>query len=131
MTIIDTDKTPLVRLDYSDDEAWARVCELATAANPEGFSAELQMMEDPEIAGQDPQQVAPLFLEEFALLVFADKASMTGEHTLLCVNPETPEESFRCVPAELWAPENNLRLHNMGFAEFSSAVDHEGVFRGF
>ena len=38
---------------------------------------------------------------------------------------------FRVTLEEAWAVENNLSLFNMDFFEFASAVDDDGVFRGF
>jgi hypothetical protein len=37
---------------------------------------------------------------------------------------------FRVVPEEIWAPENNLRIANLDFADFANAADAGGVFRG-
>jgi hypothetical protein len=31
----------------------------------------------------------------------------------------------------MWSVENNLALSNMDFEEFATAVDGDGVFRGF
>lgn len=40
-------------------------------------------------------------------------------------------QPFRCVPAELWAVENNMNIANMGWEDFASAADEDGVLRGF
>ena len=50
---------------------------------------------------------------------------------LLCVDPLPPGGRFRVLPAELWSVENNVALANIDFAEFVSALDSDGVFRGF
>jgi hypothetical protein len=44
---------------------------------------------------------------------------------------DEPGRTFRVVPSELWAVENNLSLSNMDFEEFAEAVDGDGVFRAF
>jgi hypothetical protein len=37
---------------------------------------------------------------------------------------------FRCIPAELWAVENNLNIANMDWEDFADEVDASGVYRG-
>ena len=53
------------------------------------------------------------------------------EHPILCVSAHDAEvATFRVVPEEIWAPENNLRIANLDFADFANAADAGGVFRG-
>lgn len=69
-----------------------------------------------------------------AQVVFAaDRSSMVGdERTLIVVGRrQDAGRSFRVPLRESWGPENNLRLANMDFADFSRATDPDGVFRGF
>jgi hypothetical protein len=42
-----------------------------------------------------------------------------------------PGRTFRVVPRETWAVENNLSIANMDFAEFADRADPDGIFRGF
>jgi len=66
------------------------------------------------------------------LVIIADSITMIHpEMPLLCVDPIPPGGKFRVVAEQLWGVENNILLANMDFAEFSTAVDADGVFRGF
>ncbi|GAB4214988.1 MAG: hypothetical protein OHK0012_14070 [Synechococcales cyanobacterium] len=42
-----------------------------------------------------------------------------------------PGRTFRVIPGEIWAVENNLSIANMDFHDFANSVDPDGVFRGF
>jgi hypothetical protein len=68
-----------------------------------------------------------------AAIFIADAEAIGGEdHAVLCVSCiGSLGASFRIIPAEIWGPENNLRLGNMDFAEFAIAAGPDGVFRGF
>jgi hypothetical protein len=39
--------------------------------------------------------------------------------------------TFRAIPSQIRAIENNLSLANMDFAEFADNAGADGVFRGF
>jgi len=62
-----------------------------------------------------------------------DKVTLKNpENLVLCVDLyENPGDSFRVIPTEMWAVENNLSLANMEFEEFKNATNAENVFRGF
>ena len=54
------------------------------------------------------------------------------DHPIVVVDVyDEPGRTFRVIPSEMWAVENNLSLANMDFAEFAEAVDQDGIFRGF
>ncbi len=42
-----------------------------------------------------------------------------------------PGRTFRVIPSQMWAIENNLSHANMEYSEFADNVDPDGVFRGF
>jgi hypothetical protein len=39
--------------------------------------------------------------------------------------------TFRTIPSEVCAIQNNLSIYNLDFADFADAVDNDGIFRGF
>ncbi|SEI63388.1 hypothetical protein SAMN05518849_101359 [Sphingobium sp. AP50] len=134
MIPIDGDRTPLVRTDFSNDRAWERVIEAVSKPSVDGFLANLNPVNDHRYDNADPFKLA----EEadantnVALIVIADSRTMIEpQMPLLCVDPIPPGGQFRCIPAELWGVENNVSLANMDFSEFASAVEADGVFRGF
>jgi hypothetical protein len=129
-----SDRTPLIRTDFSSDEAWRRVVEAASSASSDGFRANLHVVDDPTFAGADPASLAgeAEANSDHVLLIIADNQTMIeAEMPLLCVDPVPPGGQFRVVPEHLWGVENNVSLANMDFAEFETAVDADGVFRGF
>ena len=134
MDLPDTEATPLIRTDFTDDEAWRAVVHAATQPSEEGFLASLALVEDKAFEGADPRALAELAKRKarHALLVVADAMSMTDpERTLLCIDARHTGACFRVVPGELWGVENNLSLANMDFRDFADACEADGVFRGF
>jgi hypothetical protein len=68
-----------------------------------------------------------------AAIFIADAEALDGkDQAVLCVDcANNPGAYFRVIPAEIWGPENNLRISNMDFAEFANAAGPNGIFRGF
>lgn len=129
-----SDRTPLIRTDFSDDAAWSRVAQAAVNLSPEGFRANLNVVDDRSFDKADPARLAQMAEEhtEHVLLILADATTMKDhEMPLLCIDPLPPGGSFRVIPEHLWGVENNVSLANMDFSEFADAVDPDGVFRGF
>lgn len=134
MILPDTEATPLIRTDFTSDEAWREVVEAATGTSEHGFRANLAIVESEAFQDADLRALAELAesTTQHVLLVVADTLTMTDpERTLLCIDPLSHGECFRVIPSELWGMENNVSLANMDFAEFASAADPDGVFRGF
>jgi hypothetical protein len=130
------DYSLVIRTDFSDDTAWDHVCRLIQEPQTDyGFQASVECISDRACSGLMPRNVASVLPSNsqrpFVFLVDA-KAIALHEHSVLVVDLlEEPGRSFRVIPSEAWGIENNLRLGNMGFAEFSESLDTDGVFRGF
>ncbi len=131
----DADASPLVRTDFSNDAAWFSLVRAATAESPEGFQAQLRLIDERRHDGRLPDELAraDLHRQGQPVLFVADREALTDqEQPILCVDLlHQPGRSFRCIPAELWGVENNVRLFNMDFEEFAESADADGVFRGF
>jgi hypothetical protein len=132
----DPDASLLIRTDFSDDAAWAALCVAVQAPEPnEGFCANFVCIDDPVLGLLSPEDTAVQVHTELHQLAvyFADTQALREPgHPILCVGGgETPIATFRVCSDQVWAPENNLRLSNMDFSEFASAVGPDGVFRGF
>jgi len=126
--------TPLIRTDFSDDEIWQRIVGAATQSSPDGFKANLTVVDDRAFENAESDQLAALAesTTEHALLVVADDETMKNpELALLCLDPLQPGGVFRVVPEHLWSVESNVSIANMDFSDFASAADPDGVFRGF
>jgi len=67
------------------------------------------------------------------LAFVADRLTVTDpEQPVLVVDlAHESGRTFRVIPSQMWAVENNLSLANMEYAEFADNADPDGVFRGF
>ena len=130
------DASLLIRTDFSDDAAWHALCDLVQQPNAsDGFQAAFVCVDDPSLATMSLAQLAKQAAEDLhcAAIFVADVEAIYGaDHAVLCLDcSNNPGANFRVIPAEIWGPENNLRLSNMDFAEFAENVENDGVFRGF
>jgi hypothetical protein len=130
-----TDDTLLLRSDYSDDARWRELCRLVEAPSADDFRANLTFVEHPELDGKSVAELMAIVegggYRSFFFI--ADHEAIGGrEHAVLVVDlADQRGRTFRVLPTEMWAVENNLSLANMDFEEFADSVDSEGIFRGF
>lgn len=131
--IPNTDETPLIRTDFSDEVAWMQLVDAVKNPSDDGFLANLHIISDREFEEIAADALACSAVDtSHAILFVADKSTMTHvERPILCVDVLAPERTFRVIPSELWGPENNLSLANMDFAEFADNAGSDGIFRGF
>ena len=67
-----------------------------------------------------------------AVLFVVDREAMIEDHPIQVVDLSDEERPpFRCAANVLWSVDNNLNLANMDWEDFASAVDDDGVHRGF
>jgi hypothetical protein len=138
VTFPENDNSYLIRTDFSDDDAWRALCEAACAPSAEdGFEADFTFIDDPQLDGATVETLLAVLPYTIAFFV-ADTRTLTDPaHPILVVDHGEPEDdhepgaTFRVIPSEVWAPQNNLHMVNMDFDEFASAADSDGVFRGF
>lgn len=132
----DADASLLIRTDFSDDSAWQALREVVSAPTlADGFAAFFSFVDDHAIGGLPVNELARHAHADLGVgtIFVADASAMAApDYPVLCVETAgDPPQSFRTIAAEIWGPENNLRLANMDFAEFAGAVAKDGVFRGF
>jgi len=131
----DSGNPVLLRTDFSDDAAWAALCKAAQAPSDDDFRANIDCVSDRSFAGLAAEQVVALVQHgsshSFAFL--ADRLTVANpERPVLVVDlAHEPGRTFRVIPSQMWAVENNLSLANMEYSEFADNVDPDGVFRGF
>lgn len=127
-----TDDPLVLRADFSDDATWDAICETIKA--PSGFfQANVEFLSDHEYEGVPPQQLvslAPQGMHSFLFVVDHDTLTKPDNPILVVDLEEDPGRTFRVIPSEMWAVENNLSLANMDFQDFAEHVDEDGVFRG-
>lgn len=125
----------LLRTDFSDDAAWAALCKAVRAPSDEGFQANVDCVSSRSFDGVPVEQVAALARKgsshSFAFL--ADPLTVADPERPILVIDLADEigRTFRVIPSQMWAVENNLSLANMEYSEFADNVDPDRVFRGF
>lgn len=129
-------KNPLViRTYFNNDKDWNVISKKLTDGYEMGFKAYVEFLDDKRFANVTDQQIInqtkPNYKHSFIFI--ADSLTFSDpENTVLCIDLyDEIGKSFRVIPSELWAVENNLSIANMDFYEFYDNCDSDGVFRGF
>jgi hypothetical protein len=141
------DATLLVRTYFDDPAAWQRLIAALTTPSPlDGFLAVVHIVDDSAYEGLSPVQLVALVPESAPeeVLFIADRVSLDHEEGPILAVPRVPihwddelrsyysdRPEFRIAVNELWGVENNLRLGNMDWTEFSNSTDPDGIHRGF
>jgi hypothetical protein len=135
MKLPESDKSLLLRTDFSDDAAWALLCKAVQSPSKEGFQAGVECVSDPACNGLTLEQlmtVLPASGDRTFAFVADQIALSVPEWPVLVVDLcDQPGRTFRVIAREMWSVENNLSIANMDYAEFADNADADGVFRGF
>lgn len=126
--------SPAVRTDFSNETSWKHICDdIRKPSGAMGFIANVEFISDAAFDGLTPNQLVDGSTEdmEWPCAFLIDKIAMTHpEHPILVVDLlDEPGRTFRVIPEEVWAVENNLSVGNVSFAELADAVDSEGILR--
>jgi hypothetical protein len=139
-----TPDTPVIRTDFSDQQAWEQVRAAIDWVTPDGFRACVTYVDDPAFAGasvEDLLRAVPGRDTHGLLLVVDETTLRSPEHPVLVVDlgskpdpehdwPGEPAgRSFRAVPHTIQEIENNLSIANMDWDDFADDVDEDGVRR--
>lgn len=134
-TLPRSDRTLLLRTDFSDEAAWAALCAAAQSPSEEGFQARLDCVSDPTCNRLTVEQLVALAPKGSgpSFVFVADHIALTdAEQPVLVVDlHHEPGHSFQVIPREPWGVENNLSIGNMDYNTFVENPDADGVFRGF
>jgi hypothetical protein len=133
-TIPTTETAQIIRTDFSDQTAWEKLT--SNLRNPaEPFIFNMTILDDQERNGTTVEQLLAALPQNYphSFLVIADSTAISQtDYPLLIIDlREEPGRQFRAIATEVPSIDNNLSIANMDFADFSSAVDADGVFRGF
>ncbi|MFE9324641.1 DUF6924 domain-containing protein [Nocardia sp. NPDC052278] len=132
-----------IRTDFADDAAWAETLDAALQPWDLGDGirayAGITAVDDLRFEALTVAKLESLLPAPPPYYLFlVDKRAITDpEHPILVVDTSRENEdvvgfpTFRVVPSEMPAVENNLSLANMDFEDFADSVDADGVFRGF
>ncbi len=134
--IPDTEDPIVLRTDFTDDQAWSRLCGLISSPiSTYGYLARVGFVDDPSFAGVTPEALRASIpaSHRHGFIVIADHTTFSeSEQPLLLMDLiDEPGRTFRAPPTRIQTIENNLSIGNMGFADFADAVEKDGVFRGF
>jgi hypothetical protein len=132
-------KKPLVlRTDYESHDIWDRICELIRAPQHDAdytFFANVEFLEDPDVRNLTAEQLLTGVPDDYvhSFLFVVDNVSIESpEFPILVIDLRKQRgRTFRAIPSQIQAIENNLSIANMDFAEFADNVGGDGVFRGF
>ena len=122
----------VVRTDFSDDTQWAEV--QRAIARPAMFRANVMYVDDRQYDGLTVERLVALLPEDFEhtfILVIDRETIVQPEHPILVVDLfDVRGRTFRVIPSQLWAVQNNLVIGNQDWDDFATALDDDGVFRG-
>lgn len=127
------ERSPIIRTDFSDESTWESL-RAAIEAPVGDFRAHVRFVSDPANSDATPAQIVERMKDGTEPFVFiVDRTAITHpDRSILVIDlHDEPGRSFRVIPSEMWAVQNNLALANMDFREFAEAVDADGIFRGF
>ncbi|MDX1446615.1 DUF6924 domain-containing protein [Lishizhenia sp.] len=129
-----TTKALVLRTDFSSDATWDKVCNMISLSGKNlGFSAAVEYINQKEFDNLKLEKLYPRNENYKCWYLFIVDSVTIGheDHPILCVDLTTQEDNtFRLIPQEMWAVDNNLAISNMDFWEFQDEVDSEGIFRG-
>jgi hypothetical protein len=130
----DTNDSLLIRTDFADGLAWKSLVEEVRRENSDGFRAYVELVDETGFASADPLELKAAVAmagTDAAVLFVADSQTLgQSGFPILVIDLLEDRPSFRCLARDLWSADNNLNIANMGWEEFSTAMDDEGVFRG-
>ncbi|WP_174186980.1 DUF6630 family protein [Nocardia barduliensis] len=131
-------KTVLVRTWFGDDSAWGSLVRETLTPSKEGFLANVTLVDDPEFENLSPEALQAKQPGRAIVSFLADETTLTHpEHPILAVWVLPPQDHdqdhskpFRVVPDQLWNVENNINQANLGWEDYTSRVDADGIYRG-
>jgi hypothetical protein len=136
-TVPITENVPVIRTDFSDDAEWRAVKQEIAQPSVEGFIAYVEYIDDRAFRDINAEHLLGLIPPNMAdfghpLVIVADGTTFSStEHSLLVIDlDEFRGRSFRALPSQIQAIENNLSTFNVSFEDFAADADSDGIFRG-
>jgi hypothetical protein len=131
-----TKDSPVIRTDFTDDAAWQSICEAIEQLDSEifEFKAYVEFINEPACDGMSPEQLRALIPRgwDHSFMFVVDRVTLSHpDQPILVVDlHDQPGRTFRVIPSEMWAVENNLSIANMDFKSFADHTDPDGIYRG-
>src|SRR5215475_14490533 len=109
-----TDDTPLLRTDFSDEKAWDSARTVIEQPVEDEFLAYVSYVDDPAYGDLTPEQILALVPEEYdhAIVVVADRTALASPEVPFLVLDLAEERGrqVRVIAEELLSIENNLSI---------------------
>ncbi|MFE5474254.1 DUF6924 domain-containing protein [Nocardia sp. NPDC056541] len=128
----------LLRTDFNDDAAWRETLDAVNRFyESEDVEYGLTVIDTPDFREVTAGDLEKLLTSQYYIYIIDEQTIRDPEHPILAVDnsgggePAAGLPTFRILPREVGPAEVNLTLANMDFEDFASAVDADGVFRGF
>lgn len=131
MTFPDVE-VPLFRLDYSDDQAWNKVMQVALGPRSARRDP-LTIVDSPEFAGMDTDELLARLNEDdpgYRFIVVADERTLAHkDHPFTIITATNPPRSLPVSAQTLADVITNLWISNLDFEDYATAADPDGVYR--
>ncbi|MEV5541254.1 hypothetical protein AB0L13_30865 [Saccharopolyspora shandongensis] len=133
--LLNAASTPIVRTDFSDDQAWETAWRDITTHreyHDGDVVLDVTLVDRPEFEGWTGEELATLLPHTTQVRVLvADAVTLASpEHPVLVMEVAREQPRFfRATPNALIDVEIQLSIDNMGWEDFSDSVDPDGVFR--
>jgi uncharacterized protein DUF6924 len=122
----ETDHSPLLRTDFTDDQAWQALLD-------EIGDDRVEVVADPGHRELPVRELVALVPDgsRYPVLVVADGVTFSSaERSLLLIDVhEEPGRTFRAVPDAFQSVIANLAIQNLGFDDYLNSLDDSGVYR--
>jgi len=126
-----TPSTPVVRTDFSDDEAWRAVGTAVLKPVEEGFRTDATLVDDVAFGGLSTLQVLNRIPDddENKLLVIVDEVTIAAPRRPVLVVDliDEPGRSLRVEPAAVEPMVDNISCATLRFASFAYSTDADGI----
>ena len=129
----------LVRTDFRDEQTWTAVAEAITRETPEGFLANVRVVDDAGFDGYTTDQILSVAVDSHVetIVFIVDQTTIDdADHPVLVLAPKDRfrvqrGQTFRALPTTVQSIENNLNLSNMDWPDFADRLNERGYFAGF
>jgi hypothetical protein len=143
----DADASLVIRTDFAHQREWLQIqSAIAEPQTEDGFVAYVEIVDDRAYDGVTAARLLQTVPAEtnHSVAFLVDEVALTHpDRPILVLNLYDYVEgladqghgpaygaTFRVVPSEMWAVQNNLSISNMDWEEFADNVDADGIYRG-
>jgi hypothetical protein len=127
-----TDKTLLIRTDYSNEVIWRALIEIVQ--KPGEYSRGVEIVDNRKLASAKLEEIMRIVQNAtrhtFVFIVDGITINHPEKPILVVDLFASPGQSFRIVASKFRSVENNLSIANLDFEDYLEKVDQENIYRG-